>query len=329
MVYTLQQINISIFYALVYFNYYIVKKLIYFNDLNFILTIIPIITMYQIEQIELSDVKLNDKIKYNSNNHWIDDVRPKDYIETNKLTETKNWVNLFKKMFITINLDSSDLSMLKTMRNVCLLKYSIPALYRDEMEYLINKYNCIDDYLSINGGHFVRCENVSLKCGMHGCIPYTTFKQILESILTADIGHSPLYETLQVLRIYLIPWVPIHKFKEWRVFVYKNQITAISQQHLYESNKLLSDLEPEDRDQLIHGWIRIITDYFNTQVKEKILSMSNYVYDFAIGEDIKPYFIEINPFGKEYSSGSSLFHWLIDESKLYNMDGTIFFRYCV
>lgn len=285
--------------------------------------------MYQIEQIEVEDVKLNDKIKYNSNNHWIDDIRPSDYIETNNLTETQKWIDFFRKIYVTINFDTSDLSILKSMYNVCLLKNSISSLYQDEIEYLINKYKYVDDYLKINGGHFVRFENVSLKYGKHGCIPYTSFKQILESILTSPIGHSPLYEKLTELRLYLIPWTIIHKFKEFRVFIYKNRITAISQQHLYESNNLLSDLSENEKNQLINQWIEIIVDYFDVHIKHQISFMTNYVYDFAILEDNKPYFIEINPFGKEYSSGSSLFHWLIDETKLYNTEGNIFFRYCI
>lgn len=285
--------------------------------------------MYFIEQIELFDVKLYDKIKYNSNNHWLDDIKPTDYIEKNKLSETKNWIDYFKKFYLVVNFDKSDLALLKSMQNLCQIKNSISSLYTDDIDYLVDKYKYIDDYLKINGGHFVRCENVSLKYGIHGCKPYTSIKQILESILTSPIGHTPIYEAITELRIYLIPWTIINNFKEFRVFVHKNKITAISQQHLYESNVLLSVLNENEKKEIIYQWIDIISDYFNTSIKNKLSYMSNYVYDFAILEHNKPYFIEINPFGKEYSSGSSLFHWLIDESKLYNTEGNIFFRYCI
>ena len=51
--------------------------------------------------------------------------------------------------------------------------------------------------------------------------------------------------------------------------------------------------------------------------------------DIAILEGDIPYFIEINCFGKEYAAGSSLFHWLIDEEKLYNTknENKVYFRY--
>ena len=57
-------------------------------------------------------------------------------------------------------------------------------------------------------------------------------------------------------------------------------------------------------------------------------TVDSYVMDIAIIGD-KPYFIEINVFGKEYASGSSLFHWLKDESKLYGEENTIYFRYSI
>lgn len=82
--------------------------------------------------------------------------------------------------------------MLKTMYNVCVAKNKLSNIYEDENEYLINKYSYIDEYLKLNGGHFVRFENVSLKNGKHGCIPYTSFKQILESMVTSKIGQSCL-----------------------------------------------------------------------------------------------------------------------------------------
>jgi hypothetical protein len=193
---------------------------------------------------------------------------------------------------------------------------------------LTNKYSYIDDYLKINGGHFIRFENVSLKNGKHGCIPYTSFKQILESMVTSRIAHSPVYDRLDKLQMYMIPWVNINEFKEYRVFVYEKKITAVSQQNLYASNEILKNLEPDVLTNTIHKHIDILVEHFNKVVKPNII-LENYVYDFALLPDDKPYFIEINSYGKEYTSGSSLFHWIIDESKLYSKTGDIYFRYTV
>jgi hypothetical protein len=63
---------------------------------------------------------------------------------------------------------------------------------------------------------------------------------------------------------------------------------------------------------------------------QKINWISSYSYDFAIVNN-KPYFIEMNSFGKEYAAGSALFHWLLDEDILYGKSGEncIEFRYTV
>ena len=281
--------------------------------------------MLTVEKIDLEDVKKFDKEKYNSNNHWIDNIKPHDYNYINKLTDTQNWINLFKKSYTVVNFDSVDINILKSMYNVCLLKNEISKIYDDEIEFLNKKYSFVDNYLAINGGQFIRFENVSIKYGKHGCVPYTSFTQILESMLTSPIGHTPIYEGITELRMYIIPWNShLDVFKEFRVFVYKNNITAISQQHLYSSNELLK----EDTT-IIPSLVHTIQTFFDERIKYKIKDLDCYSYDFAILDNGQPYFIEINPFGKEYSSGSSLFHWLIDEDKLYNDGNTIYFRFCV
>ena len=53
--------------------------------------------------------------------------------------------------------------------------------------------------------------------------------------------------------------------------------------------------------------------------------MDSYVMDLALVGDT-PYFIEPNPFGKDYASGSALFHWIIDHDVLHDANA-IEFRY--
>ena len=66
-----------------------------------------------------------------------------------------------------------------------------------------------------------------------------------------------------------------------------------------------------------------------TRNNDEFKRVSEYTIDIAIIEN-KPYFIEINCFGKEYAAGSSLFHWLIDEDILYGKKSDkIYFRYAI
>ena len=77
--------------------------------------------------------------------------------------------------------------------------------------------------------------------------------------------------------------------------------------------------------------VEIIVDYFNEVITKKITHVENYVMDLAIIGEMQEevvYFIEINSFGADYSSGSALFHWKHDEAILLNdRDNNVVFRY--
>lgn len=286
--------------------------------------------MIEIEEIEIEDVNNeNNKKKYNTNNHWKNNLRPDDYDKKNEELDTKNWINNFKNFYLLLNIDYNDLMLLKNMNNLCLIKNEIPELYKEDFETMIKKYEYVDKYLKINGGHFIRTDNVCLKYSKYGNIPYDNIRMIFESILTCSIGHSPLYNTTNELHIYLIPWIKINKSKEFRVFVYKNKITAISQQYMYQSNEILKMKTKDEKNDIINKWINIICIFFNKFIKNKFVSIENYIYDFCILDNDLPYFIEINPFGREYSSGSALFHWINDNDKIYNTENKLYFRYTI
>jgi len=49
----------------------------------------------------------------------------------------------------------------------------------------------------------------------------------------------------------------------------------------------------------------------------KIDWINSYTIDISIVNS-QAYFIKLNTFGKEYAAGSALFHWLLDETIIYN-----------
>jgi hypothetical protein len=279
-----------------------------------------------IQEISLADINANPQ-NYNSNNHWIDGKLPDDYKSISHQTDSQFWLHKFRSTFETFEFSPSDLAFFKSILGITRLHNKISNIHKEDIMDIVEKYKDVNALLK--GGKFIRTEGVSLKYGKHGVKPYDNLYDIIESILTSPDGHCPIYPTTDKLKLYIVPWVNINKFKEFRVFVCDNKLTAISQQHLYESNDLLKDLSDDDRHDLIHKWITIIVDAWFTEIKDKIDHMSSYVYDFAILDDDSPYFIEINPFGKEYSSGSSAFHWITDEDKLYGKDDIVYFRYVV
>ena len=121
-------------------------------------------------------------------------------------------------------------------------------------------------------------------------------------------------------------WKVFNKDNEFRVFVYNNHITAISVQFLYTENKLFSKKNNEE----IITLVKDINNFFNNNIKDKLYSMVNYTFDLVLLDDSTFYFIELNSFGKDYSAGSALFHWINDSEIILNENcNEIEFRYII
>jgi hypothetical protein len=275
---------------------------------------------FNIKPIELTDIRLHGDKKYNSNNHG---NKPEDYLHVLSQSYTEKWIDLFKPVYTKIIINNPEhIKLIKLGNNVGKITGKIPRIFMQDMEQLFDEFKHYFD----GTNYFVKVNNVSLKYGKHGIGPYNNIQNIIESSVTCIEGHSPIYPDVKQIDIYLIPWVNIEPINEFRVFVYNNKITAISQQNLY------SVLYDEESIKKIPENLNIIVDYFYKEIVTKINWISNYTYDFAI-VDNKPYFIEMNCFGKEYAAGSALFHWLLDEKILYNSfengDNKIEFRYTI
>lgn len=284
-----------------------------------------------IKPISLDDVLANDKIRYNTNNHWVNDKKPENYDDYIKNTHTDKWIDQFKE-YEKIVIDTKlDLNWMKKAFQIGSQTKRFPHSYDDELEDMSERYNKKYGKIFDGKSYFIRTDNVSLKEGKHGTGPYKDFKSIIESIVTCRLGHTPLKEETTFITLYLIKFEEnLNGLQEFRVFVHKNKITAISQQSLYDSNTILSKLNETEKIKLIHKWIQIITKYFEDEVKKRITHIDSYTMDFAILDDFTPYFIELNSFGKEYASGSALFGWMQDDSILYGVtENLIEFRYTV
>lgn len=290
---------------------------------------------YKIKPIKLDDIVQYDKEKYNSNNHWVNDVRPEDYDDVLAQTHTSKWINLFKN-FKYINISNPVwLSWLKQANEICSQTGKFSQLFDDEMDEIcfeLEKQSNIRKIFN-KTGYFVRVNNVSLKYGQHEEGPYYSLRQILESVVSCIRGHTPIKSDTTNLDIYLMEWVNISPEYEFRVFVYQNKITAISQQNIY--SLLLntnSNISSNTFEFKIKEKLDIIVKYFYNTIVDKVDWIDTYSIDIAIVNS-QAYFIELNSFGKEYAAGSALFHWLLDESILYNKfetkENIIEFRYTI
>jgi hypothetical protein len=274
------------------------------------------------EPIESEIIRKYGDEKFNSNNHWINNIKPDDYYTLIDNCNTKNWVDKFNRYYEKIIIDDiNDINFLNKMSVLGKMTGKSSKIYEDELLDFIQKYE--KKYLNIfnnNKKYFVRSENVSLKYGEHGLIPYTNFRTIVESIVTCPHGHTPIYSDTKEIILYLFEWIEMNNCDEFRVFVKNKKITCISQQHIY-SNFNFDNI-------ILKNKIELLIDYFEKNVI-KIIEQNDFSYDFTFINNI-PYFIEPNSFGKEYAAGSALFHWIIDYDKLYGLiENNIYIRYVI
>jgi hypothetical protein len=265
----------------------------------------------------ITPIKLTDiKLYYNSKNHG---NIPDDCNEILELFTINKWIGLFKEEFIKFTIDDpKHVRLIKLANKVGSITGKIPNLFLEDMREIFDMYgdNVFDDNV-----FFVKVNNVSLRHGRHGIGPYYNLQSIIESSVTCNKEHSFINQDTNKLDIYLITWEKIDPLNEFRVFVYNNKITTISQKYI---QTILYDDKIIDN---IQNMLTTIVNYFNNTIKNKVTWVSNYTYDFAIIEN-NPYFIKMKSFGKEYGTDSLLFDWKLDENILCNAcDNTIEFRY--
>jgi hypothetical protein len=288
----------------------------------------PIVTIKVLSQ---DYVYSNDKVLFNVNNLYSDrgDPQPDDYKEKGKLTSTNKWIDIFHKdNYQTLTLDKADINWMKQcLFKIGIIKRAFSHIYDDELEATCVKYEGQTPIPPADSpGWFIRSERVSLKEGQHGVGPYNSLKEIIESIVSAGMGHTCINVEDEECKLYFMKWQEIHPDKEFRIFVHNNEITAISTQHYPVFNHWLVSLNEQGR---IPELVKKILDHFEAVIKPALSYLVDYTFDLAmIGADNQevPYFIEPNGFGADYPAGSALFHWYYDIDTLHD-SSSIEFRF--
>jgi hypothetical protein len=269
------------------------------------------------------------RCRFNSNNHW-EEGRPEDYDLVMDKTQTINWIDRFhdSRKIRIILIGPSDVSWMQEAELVCTYRGVFSTLFQDKIEDYVSSHpgesetmsSYPDSGIKKASGWFVRTDWTSLKDGEFGIGPYNCLEKLLKSLCTSRRGHSPISRCApgKFLTVYLIPWVTIAR--EYRMFCYNKKITCISQQNVYKRFGWSEEILREDS--------ALLLNYFYHKI-EDCLVYDNVTIDIAILDDGTPYFIEFNSFGKEYASGSALFHWILDYDLLYSDGEKVHVRYTV
>ena len=282
--------------------------------------------MYNIDikHIYLADInKYPDN--YNTCNNY--DKIPNDYHNYCSKFYSKYWIDNFHS-YKKIVIEKPDIKLLWDAFIIGSMNKRVPTIYIEELNELAFKYTqkYPDIFNVINDSYFVRTDKTSLKTGMYGNYKYDSLLKIFYSMVTCRYGHHSFDKDDEIINIYLLEYKNVDINKEFRVFVKNNKITAISQQNIYTKSIFIISKTFYEKYNLVSDLVK----YFELNIKNKLIQYNDYVMDIALLQD-DFYFIEINPFGTEYSSGSALFNWIKDYEILYNIKNNnyIEFRYTV
>jgi hypothetical protein len=274
-----------------------------------------------------------------------------DYDEVMSWTRTRHWIDEFHTHYRVLNIPRRHLTWMQEASHLAQIKQGMSPLYAEDVEDAVATTNVGDTFARCDrsvpvSGYFVRTDWVSLKEGVHGVGPYFGLKEILESAITAGGGHQGIDARSTEAKFYLMPWRDdMVRGREFRCFVRNGAVTAISQQHLYTPNPILAPLKTRtERDQVVANWVRLLVPFIEgvviPRLRHSCLAHS-FVTDIALlgppplatrgdaegdgvvdlqrPELLRPYFIEVNPFGFEYAAGSSLFNWIEHYPILYGL----------
>lgn len=255
----------------------------------------------------------NDQKLFNVNNLY--ETQPADY--WSRTITTDQWIDAFHDNYFTLTFDADDLEWMKRAKKVSQYKmnFRFSPIFNEELEQTCKKYDQqMKTIMSSRDRWFVKSERYSFKTTPYRG-PYSDLETIIKGLVHYYDGHDNIYESDTSKTVYFLPWQTMEQNKEFRIFVYQNKITAISQQYIYRANDWLANKSTEELEAIVC----LIVDFFNVNIAPKMTSLTNYVMDLALIDcdgELTPYFIEANVFGREYGSGSSLFHWIKDEDRL-------------
>ena len=131
---------------------------------------------------------------------------------------------------------------------------------------------------------------------------YRVLDLLMESSRTRHTLKNPLWEHYIMLR----KFYPIEEWQEFRCFIYKNRLTAISQYHCYQRYK-----------KLIGRTERIRKAIYNFYLENfAYIPYEDCVMDVIVDDDDHVQIVEFNSFGADGMAGSALYNWDRDEKIL-------------
>lgn len=287
--------------------------------------------------MQLERVYVHRLVNYNTTNYPRDkehpNIRPDDRIEALSLdyeaehrkTAISEYLPIYPVAW-TYEFTHEEVSVLLQYTAIGRLSGRIPHStdprydHHEDLNMIARRMQSAHEKTLSEDQWFFRFGSASPKDGVIG-YPVNAVKDILKMIITSKRAYSALLAGNHILYFckYRHDWNPD---REFRVFIRKGRVTAISQygsRHSYWS--AYSDEDLLDLGQRIVDFCHETLKYL-PKLANRDLTM-----DVIVNESLDNIeLIEMNCFGYWQAAGSSLFDWLDDYDKLYGYTGKICLR---
>jgi len=165
---------------------------------------------------------------------------------------------------------------------------------------------------AVGGPYFIKLDSISPKDSSVGVGPHSSGQNMITALASSARCIKNMMSCKQGTNLILVPWQTMDPTDEFRCFIYKNELTAISvYSHLDEKSKKWSDQQVQ-----LTRVAKLIQSKWNELAPD--LPWDTAVMDVHVN----PFYqivevVEFNPFGAQLHTGSSLFHWVRDYDQLY------------
>ena len=223
---------------------------------------------------------------------------------------------------LAFQLDVEDCRNLSKAGQVGILTKKYPMLYEDEMQVVEAKLHPLP-----NPPYFARLSRCSTKGGQGGVGPFYTAKQIVTALVTSH-RCVDAFESLQPVGLYLLPYCAhFNCDKEFRVFVNRNVVTAVSQYNEAEDCGW-GKYTDTDLLKIADNTMALLDKLLKQALALKLTLPTCFTFDVLChaDQDFDVELIELNSFGAQLAAGSCLFDWVKDYDLLYGLSDTLELR---
>ena len=223
---------------------------------------------------------------------------------------------------LAFHLGIEDCKNLAKAGQVGILTKEYPMLYEDELQSVEAKLQPLPSPL-----YFVCLSTCSTEGGQGGVGPFHNARQVVTALVTS-YRCVAAFERQEPVGLYLLPFQPhFNCDKEFRVFINKCKVTAISQ---YNEAEECGWGKSSDTDllMLIGNVIFLVGELLKKAAELKLALPTCFTLDVFChaDQDFAVELIELNSFGAQLAAGSCLFDWVKDYDLLYGLSDTLELR---